>query len=89
MAFSLGLRAQESNNCKEVLLETTVGNIKLKLYNETPLHRDNFLKLVNLHVYDSLLFHRVIKDFMIQCGDPKSKEAKPGDFLGEAILTGP
>ena len=86
MAFSLGLRAQESNNCKEVLLETTVGNIKLKLYNETPLHRDNFLKLVNLHVYDSLLFHRVIKDFMIQCGDPKSKEAKPGDFLGEGDL---
>ncbi len=86
MAFSLGLRAQESNNCKEVLLETTAGNIKLKLYNETPLHRDNFLKLVNLHVYDSLLFHRVIKDFMIQCGDPKSKEAKPGDFLGEGDL---
>ena len=86
MAFSLGLRAQESNNCKEVLLETTVGNIKLKLYNETPLHRDNFLKLVNLHVYDSLLFHRVIKDFMIQCGDPKSKEAKAGDFLGEGDL---
>ena len=86
MAFSLGLRAQESDNCKEVLLETTAGNIKLKLYNETPLHRDNFLKLVNLHVYDSLLFHRVIKDFMIQCGDPKSKEAKPGDFLGEGDL---
>ena len=86
MSFSLGLRAQESNNCKEVLLETTAGNIKLKLYNETPLHRDNFLKLVNLHVYDSLLFHRVIKDFMIQCGDPKSKEAKPGDFLGEGDL---
>ena len=86
MALTLNANAQDSNNCKEVLLETTVGNIKLKLYNETPLHRDNFLKLVNLHVYDSLLFHRVIKDFMIQCGDPKSKEAKPGDFLGEGDL---
>ena len=86
MALTLNANAQDNNNCKEVLLETTVGNIKLKLYNETPLHRDNFLKLVNLHVYDSLLFHRVIKDFMIQCGDPKSKEAKPGDFLGEGDL---
>ena len=86
MAFALGLSAQENNKCKEVMLETTAGNIRLKLYNETPLHRDNFLKLVNLHVYDSLLFHRVIKDFMIQCGDPKSKDAKAGDFLGEGDL---
>ena len=70
----------------EVMLETTVGNIRLKLYDSTPLHRDNFLKLVNLHVYDSLLFHRVIKDFMIQCGDPKSKDAAPGVFLGEGDL---
>ena len=70
----------------EVMLETTAGNIRLRLYDETPLHRDNFLKLVNLHVYDSLLFHRVIKDFMIQCGDPKSKDAAPGVFLGEGDL---
>ena len=70
----------------EVMLETTAGNIRLKLYDSTPLHRDNFLKLVNLHVYDSLLFHRVIKDFMIQCGDPKSKDAAPGVFLGEGDL---
>ena len=86
MALTLNANAQDNNKCKEVLLETTAGNIRLKLYNETPLHRDNFIKLVNLHVYDSLLFHRVIKDFMIQCGDPKSKEAKPGDFLGEGDL---
>ena len=86
MALTLNANAQDNNKCKEVLLETTAGNIRLKLYNETPLHRDNFIKLVNLHVYDSLLFHRVIKDFMIQCGDPKSKDAKPGDFLGEGDL---
>ena len=47
----------------EVLLETTSGNIRLQLYNETPLHRDNFLRLVEAHYYDSLLFHRVIKNY--------------------------
>ncbi len=70
----------------EVLLETTEGNIRLALYNETPLHRDNFLKLVRLHVYDSLLFHRVIKDFMIQAGDLNSKHAQPGQRLGTGDL---
>lgn len=70
----------------EVLLETTEGNIRLALYNETPLHRDNFLKLVRLHVYDSLLFHRVIKDFMIQAGDLNSKYAQPGQRLGTGDL---
>ena len=48
----------------EVLLETTEGNIRIALYDETPQHRDNFLKLTKMHVYDSLLFHRVIKDFI-------------------------
>lgn len=66
----------------EVLFETTAGNIRMALYDETPLHRDNFLKLVGLHVYDSLLFHRVIKDFMIQTGDTNSKHARPGEPLG-------
>ena len=66
----------------EVLLETTEGNIRIALYDETPLHRDNFLKLTKMHVYDSLLFHRVIKDFMIQSGDTNSKNAKPGQRLG-------
>ena len=75
LTLTVTVNAQKCENCKEVLLQTTAGDIRLKLYNETPLHRDNFLKLVNLHVYDSLLFHRVIKDFMIQCGDPKSKNA--------------
>ena len=66
----------------EVLLETTEGNIRIALYDETPQHRDNFLKLVKMHVYDSLLFHRVIKYFMIQTGDPNSKNARPGQQLG-------
>ena len=70
----------------EVQLETTEGNIRIALYNETPLHRDNFLKLVKMHVYDSLLFHRVIKDFMIQGGDLNSKYAKPGQPLGTGEL---
>ena len=70
----------------EVLLETTEGNIRIALYNETPQHRDNFLKLVKMHVYDSLLFHRVIKDFMIQGGDLNSKHAQPGQLLGSGDL---
>ena len=61
-----------------VLLETSLGDIKIKLYNETPLHRDNFIKLVNEKFYDGVLFHRVIKNFMIQTGDPNSKEALAG-----------
>jgi len=70
----------------EVLLETTEGNIRIALLNETPLHRDNFLKLTRMHVYDSLLFHRVVKDFMIQGGDLNSKYAKPGQKLGTGEL---
>jgi peptidyl-prolyl cis-trans isomerase B (cyclophilin B) len=67
----------------QVMLETTAGNILLTLYDDTPKHRDNFLKLVNEEFYDSLLFHRVIKNFMIQGGDPDSKKAEPGITLGE------
>lgn len=65
-----------------VLIETTMGNMKVKLYNETPRHRDNFIKLVNEKYYDGVLFHRVIKDFMIQTGDPNSKNAAKGVSLG-------
>ena len=70
----------------EVLLETTEGNIRIELYNETPQHRDNFMKLVKMQVFDSLLFHRVIKDFMIQGGDLNSKHAQPGQRLGSGEL---
>ena len=68
---------------RRVVMETTMGVIELKLYDQTPLHRDNFLSLVKEGAYDSLLFHRVIRDFMIQGGDPDSKEAAPGVLLGE------
>lgn len=66
-----------------ILIQTSYGNIQLKLYNETPLHRDNFLKLINNGFYDSLLFHRVINKFMIQGGDPDSKNAPAGRLLGD------
>ena len=65
-----------------VLIMTDFGNIKIKLYNETPKHRDNFLKLAQSGFYDSTLFHRVIKGFMIQGGDPMSKNAVAGQMLG-------
>ena len=68
---------------KDVLLETTKGNILIRLSDSTPLHRDNFLKLVKTHYYDSTLFHRVIQRFMIQGGDPDSRKAAPGQPLGE------
>ena len=67
---------------KDVLLQTNYGDIVVRLSDSTPLHRDNFLKLVKTHYYDSVLFHRVIKNFMIQGGDPNSKHAEPGEPLG-------
>ncbi|OPZ32232.1 MAG: putative peptidyl-prolyl cis-trans isomerase [Bacteroidetes bacterium ADurb.BinA174] len=68
---------------QKVLIQTTEGDITLKLYNETPLHRDNFIKLVKAKTYNGVLFHRVIKEFMIQGGDPNSKTAAPDMMLGE------
>jgi peptidyl-prolyl cis-trans isomerase B (cyclophilin B) len=65
-----------------VLIMTDFGNMTVKLYNATPQHRDNFVKLSNEGFYDSLLFHRVIKNFMIQGGDPLSKNAPSGQMLG-------
>lgn len=65
-----------------IQMTTSMGVIKLKLYNETPLHRDNFVKLTKEGFFDSLLFHRVIKGFMIQGGDPESKNAPAGKMLG-------
>ena len=69
-----------------VEMQTTYGKIVLLLYDDTPLHRDNFIKLVNEKVYDGVLFHRVIEGFMIQGGDPDSKNARPGQMLGEGDL---
>ena len=66
----------------QVEIKTTMGTIIVKMYNETPLHKANFIKLVKDKYYDGQLFHRVIKDFMIQTGDPDSKTAKKGQALG-------
>ena len=63
-------------------IETSAGDIIVKLYNETPKHRDNFIKLAEDGTYEGTLFHRVIKDFMIQAGDPESKNAPKGKMLG-------
>ena len=82
MAQTAATLTTTATTTAEVLLETTAGNIRIALYDETPLHRDNFLKLTKAHEYDSLLFHRVIKDFMIQGGDIKSRHAQPGQRLG-------
>lgn len=75
---------KEENMEKETKLkiETSAGDITVKLYNETPKHRDNFIKLVKDGTYEGTLFHRVIKDFMIQAGDPESKKAPKGKMLG-------
>lgn len=66
----------------KVKIQTTLGDITVRLYDETPLHRDNFLKLVKEQYYDGTLFHRVIKDFMIQGGDPDSRTATSTQMLG-------
>jgi cyclophilin family peptidyl-prolyl cis-trans isomerase len=68
---------------KDVEMVTTKGTLVIRLSDSTPLHRDNFIKLVNQHYYDGLLFHRVMNQFMVQAGDPKSKTAKPGEALGQ------
>lgn len=84
MAFT-GLFAISScgDSEKTAVIETEFGNMKIKLYNETPQHRDNFVKLIKDGFYKDLLFHRVIKGFMIQGGDPDSKNAAPGTPLGK------
>ncbi|WP_109696386.1 peptidylprolyl isomerase [Chitinophaga deserti] len=76
-----GMAAQAQRN-RKVKMYTPYGKMVIRLYDQTPRHRDNFIKLVKAHYYDSVLFHRVIKNFMIQGGDPDSKNAKPGVALG-------
>jgi len=80
--FSCGNAQDKSDKRPVVLIKTQFGDIKVALYNETPKHRDNFLKLAKAGFYDGVLFHRVIKDFMIQGGDPDTRNAKPDQQLG-------
>ena len=70
----------------KVVIETDSGKIVLELYDNTPQHRDNMIKMVKENFFDSTLFHRVIPTFVIQGGDPKSKHAQPGQMLGEGDL---
>ena len=87
-SFAQKVDKQKKDGIKEyyVKIETSYGDMVVKLYNETPLHRDNFIKLAKEGTYDGLIFHRVINQFMIQGGDPKSRDAKPGQMLGDGEL---
>lgn len=78
--------ASTSNVAARLKIETDSGTMVLKLYKQTPLHTNNFIKLVKKHYFDGILFHRVIKNFMIQGGDPDSKGAAAGVQLGEGGL---
>lgn len=85
LAVSVLSAAAQDTLRHEVLFETNYGNIRIALYNETPRHRDNFLKQVEAGMYDGVLFHRVIADFMIQTGDTASRHAQPGQLLGDVV----
>ncbi len=82
LGFVLLFSACDSDKRQKVVIETEYGNMTAVLYDETPQHRDNFIKLANEGFFDDLLFHRVIKGFMIQGGDPDSRGAAPGQRLG-------
>ena len=83
LTIALGVSAQTSEPRHEILLETDSGNVRIALYNETPQHRDNILRLVEAHAYDGVLFHRVISNFMVQTGDLGSIGAPQGKLLGD------
>ncbi|MCF0159487.1 MAG: peptidylprolyl isomerase, partial [Bacteroidaceae bacterium] len=74
--------AKVAENETVVEFHTSAGDFKVKLYNETPKHRDNFIKLVKDKTYEGIIFHRVIKSFMIQAGDPTAKNVPPGEACG-------
>lgn len=81
-AFAISFSSFAQKKDYVFTIETDKGKLHLVLYDETPLHKANFIKLVKSKFYDGLLFHRVIEGFMIQGGDPNSKKAKPGERLG-------
>ncbi len=78
-----GIAGCKKDPYTHAVIETDYGDIEVILYNTTPRHRDNFIKLAREGFYDSLLFHRVMPEFMIQGGDPDSKYARPGQVLGQ------
>jgi cyclophilin family peptidyl-prolyl cis-trans isomerase len=81
----MGLSCSNSSQPRRgqiVIISTDMGEIKVRLYDETPVHRDNFVKLAGEGFFDGLLFHRVIKNFMVQGGDPESRNAVSGSRLG-------
>jgi cyclophilin family peptidyl-prolyl cis-trans isomerase len=82
------IKAKPATTGRLVEIKTDLGTMVVKLYDSTPLHRDNFIKLVKQGFYDSLLFHRIIQGFMIQGGDPESKHADSGTVLGNGEAPG-
>lgn len=86
VVFAVIACSSRNDNEPVVKFKTTKGTIVVKLYAETPLHRDNFVKLVESGFYNGVLFHRVIRDFMIQAGDPASRKAKKNQMLGSGDM---
>jgi cyclophilin family peptidyl-prolyl cis-trans isomerase len=76
----ISCNAPGGNENTTISIKTTLGDIKIRLYDETPVHRDNFIRLVNSGFYDGISFHRIIKNFMIQAGDPDTKSPRPANF---------
>jgi cyclophilin family peptidyl-prolyl cis-trans isomerase len=80
LTFIISCKAPGGNENTIVSIKTTLGDIKIKLYDGTPIHRDNFIRLVNSGFYEGVSFHRIIKNFMIQAGDPESRAVKSPNF---------
>ena len=78
-----GDKPLDPNKPVYVKIKTTMGDVTVLLYDDTPLHRDNFIKLCQSNEYEGMLFHRVIKEFVVQGGDPESKAHEPGALYGD------
>ena len=78
-----GDKPLDPNKPVYVKIKTTMGDVTVLLYDDTPLHRDNFIKLCQSNEYEGMLFHRVIKEFVVQGGDPESKAHEPGVLYGD------
>ncbi|MCD8179708.1 MAG: peptidylprolyl isomerase [Tannerellaceae bacterium] len=80
--LSCGQKPLDPDKPVYVQIKTSMGDVTVVLYDDTPLHRDNFIRLCQANTYDGLIFHRVIQDFVVQGGDPTSKEREPGKLYG-------